>query len=87
MTDKCQEQERIGPEDVTKGIALHNPRRGQRKRSNSGLRKEAVMTARLASESRTPAKSGVLGRRESGTRIQSHIGRRADDRNGISAGK
>lgn len=44
-----KEQERIPAEESSKGIALHNPRIAQRRRSSSGLRKEAALQARLAS--------------------------------------
>ncbi|KIW28450.1 lysophospholipase nte1 [Cladophialophora immunda] len=47
LRDKfAKERERIGPEEGTKGIALHNPTAGRR-RSSSGLRKEAATIARL----------------------------------------
>ena len=47
LRDKfAKERERIGPEEVTKGIALHNPTAGRR-RSSTGLRKDAATTARL----------------------------------------
>jgi lysophospholipid hydrolase len=46
------ERERLGDEDITKGIALHNPVTNRR-RSSSSLRKEAALAARIAS-SRTP---------------------------------
>ncbi|KAB5532628.1 lysophospholipase NTE1 [Coniochaeta sp. 2T2.1] len=39
------ERERIGEEDVGKGIALHNARAGRRRRSNTTLRKEAALQA------------------------------------------
>lgn len=39
--------ERLGAEDTTKGIALHNPNT-TRRRSSSGLRKDAALAARLA---------------------------------------
>lgn len=40
-----REKERIGPEDGSKGIALHNARAGRRRRSSASMRKEAVMHA------------------------------------------
>jgi lysophospholipid hydrolase len=40
-----RERERIGEEDVSKGIALHNARVGRRRRSTATLRKEAVLQA------------------------------------------
>ncbi|EXJ59800.1 lysophospholipase nte1 [Cladophialophora yegresii CBS 114405] len=47
LRDKfSKERERIGPEEGTKGIALHNPTAGRR-RSSSGLRRDAATTARL----------------------------------------
>lgn len=56
LKDKfSKERERLGDEDITKGIALHNPVTNRR-RSSSGLRKEAALAARLAS-SRTADKT------------------------------
>ncbi|KAJ9611295.1 phosphatidylcholine and lysophosphatidylcholine phospholipase [Cladophialophora chaetospira] len=47
LRDKfAKERERIGPEEGTKGIALHNPTAGRRK-SSTGLRRDAATTARL----------------------------------------
>lgn len=40
-----RERERIGEEDVSKGIALHNARAGRRRRSTATLRKEAAFQA------------------------------------------
>lgn len=40
-----RERERIGEEDVSKGIALHNSRAGRRRRSSTTLRKEAALQA------------------------------------------
>ncbi|KAJ5119336.1 Lysophospholipase nte1 [Penicillium atrosanguineum] len=52
LKDKfMRERDRLGPEDVCKGIALHNPSAGRR-RSSSSLKKDAVLQARLAGESR-----------------------------------
>lgn len=42
------EKERQGSEEEMKGIALHNPGAGQRRRSSSGLRKGIATQARLA---------------------------------------
>lgn len=44
----AKETERTGPEEEMKGIALHNPGAGRRRRSNSTLRKGAAGHARLA---------------------------------------
>ncbi|KAJ5151605.1 Lysophospholipase nte1 [Penicillium capsulatum] len=47
LKDKfMRERDRLGPEEVGKGIALHNPFMGRR-RSSSSLRKEAVLQARM----------------------------------------
>lgn len=55
LKDKfMRERDRLGPEEVCKGIALHNPSAGRR-RSSSSLKKDAVLQARLASESRPVA--------------------------------
>lgn len=40
-----RERERIGEEDVSKGIALHNAHAGRRRRSTAALRKEAALQA------------------------------------------
>ena len=40
-----RERERIGEEEVGKGIALHNARTGRRRRSTTTLRKEAALQA------------------------------------------
>ncbi|KAL1588971.1 hypothetical protein WHR41_02050 [Cladosporium halotolerans] len=45
------EKERVPAEEGMKGIALHNPLLTQRKRSGSGLRRDAVMQSRMASRS------------------------------------
>ncbi|OQD72332.1 hypothetical protein PENPOL_c001G05230 [Penicillium polonicum] len=51
LKDKfTRERERLGPEEVGKGIALHNPSVSRRGRSSSTLRKEAFLQARVASE-------------------------------------
>lgn len=55
-----QEQERIGPEDRMKGIALHNPRAHHRKRSSSGLRREAAVHSHMASRSGPSGPSATL---------------------------
>ena len=48
LKDKfMKERDRLGPEEITKGIALHNPSAGRRRRSSSSLRKEAVLHARM----------------------------------------
>lgn len=48
LRDKfAKERDRIGPDEGTGGIALHNPTAGRR-RSSSGLRRDAGVTARLA---------------------------------------
>jgi lysophospholipid hydrolase len=43
----AKERERMGPDEGLKGIALHNPGAGRRRRSSSTLRKEAAMQARI----------------------------------------
>ena len=53
-----KERDRIGPEEGTKGIALHNPSAGNRRRSASTLRKEAALAARLTQRSEMPPISG-----------------------------
>ncbi|EXJ84899.1 lysophospholipase nte1 [Capronia epimyces CBS 606.96] len=65
LRDKfAKERDRIGPEEGTKGIALHNPR-ANRRRSSSGLRKEAATAARLAAargNSALTSRSSALAR-------------------------
>jgi len=49
LKDKfAKETERIGPEEGMKGIALHNPGAGRRRKSSVSLRKGAAAHARLA---------------------------------------
>ncbi|KAJ9637956.1 uncharacterized protein PV06_04537 [Exophiala oligosperma] len=48
-----KERDRIGPEELTKGIALHNPS-VNRRRSSSGLRREAAIAARAAAARGAP---------------------------------
>ncbi|EMC93099.1 hypothetical protein BAUCODRAFT_273535 [Baudoinia panamericana UAMH 10762] len=49
LKDKFRkEQERIDPEDGSKGIALHNPRIAQRRRTSSSLRRGTAAKARFA---------------------------------------
>lgn len=43
-----KEKERLGPEDGSKGIALHNPAVNRRRRSSSTLRKDTALHIRLA---------------------------------------
>lgn len=58
LRDKfARDVERLGSEDITRGIALHNPVTN-RKRSSSGLRKEAALAARLASARQIPSTIG-----------------------------
>lgn len=53
LKDKfTRERDRLGPEEVCKGIALHNPSVGRRRRSSSSLIKDAVLHARIAGTSR-----------------------------------
>ncbi|KAJ9199415.1 hypothetical protein DTO164E3_4727 [Paecilomyces variotii] len=53
LKDKfAKERDRLGVEEGTKGLALHNPSAGRRRRSSSSLRKEAALHARLAASKR-----------------------------------
>lgn len=57
----AKERERIGPEDSTKGIALHNPRIVQRRRrAGSDMRRDAAVHARMAT-ARSPSDREVNG--------------------------
>lgn len=47
-----QERERLGPNDDSKGIALHNPQAHRRRRSSSSLRKEAALQTKIAASRR-----------------------------------
>ncbi|PYH49831.1 lysophospholipase [Aspergillus saccharolyticus JOP 1030-1] len=56
LKDKfIKERDRLGPEEVTKGIALHNPFSGRRNRSSSFRRKEAALHAKLGVSRRPTA--------------------------------
>ncbi|OQE46124.1 hypothetical protein PENCOP_c001G08092 [Penicillium coprophilum] len=51
LKDKfTRERDRLGLEEIGKGIALHNPSVSRRGRSRSTLRKEAFLQAKVASE-------------------------------------
>ncbi|KAJ5376058.1 Lysophospholipase nte1 [Penicillium cosmopolitanum] len=53
LKDKfMRERDRLGPEEVVKGIALHNPFAGRRRRSSSSLRKDVVLQSRMTSDQR-----------------------------------
>lgn len=64
-----REKERIGPEDGSKGIALHNPGAGRRRRSSTSLRKEAALhsLSALGSLSISSAMSDVPPSRDLGS--------------------
>jgi lysophospholipid hydrolase len=47
-----QERERLGPNDDSKGIALHNPQTHRRRRSSSSLRKDASLQTKIAASRR-----------------------------------
>ncbi|KAL1953701.1 hypothetical protein VTO42DRAFT_2336 [Malbranchea cinnamomea] len=49
LKDKFREdRERLGPEEAMKGIALHNPAAGRRRRSSSSLIREAALHAKMS---------------------------------------
>ncbi|TGZ84609.1 lysophospholipase nte1 [Ascodesmis nigricans] len=50
-----KERERSAPEDSMKGIVLHNPHTGRRRRSSATLRKEAAVHARVAAAKGSPS--------------------------------
>ena len=53
LKDKfIKERDRLGPEEVTKGIALHNPFVQRRRLSASSLRKEAALHAKMPASKR-----------------------------------
>jgi lysophospholipid hydrolase len=67
LKDKfTRERDRLRPEEVGKGIALHNPVVGRRRRSSSSLRKEAVLQARMANanEQRSATPAALTPRRQ-----------------------
>uniref|UniRef100_A0A093UXF5 Lysophospholipase NTE1 n=1 Tax=Talaromyces marneffei PM1 TaxID=1077442 RepID=A0A093UXF5_TALMA len=47
-----QERERLGPNDDSKGIALHNPQAHRRRRSSSSLLKEVALQTKIAASRR-----------------------------------
>jgi len=54
LKDKFRkDQERIGPEESMKGIALHNPRIVHRKRTNSNLQRDAAIKARFTTRNKS----------------------------------
>ncbi|KAI9683880.1 MAG: phosphatidylcholine and lysophosphatidylcholine phospholipase [Trizodia sp. TS-e1964] len=82
LKDKFQkEKERIGPEDGSKGIALHNSNAGRRRRSSSTLRREAATQSRIAALRSTPDNSPTFA-----TGAPARYSAFGPDLNGISAG-
>ncbi|PPJ57422.1 hypothetical protein CBER1_01373 [Cercospora berteroae] len=55
--------ERVEPEDLTKGIALHNPRMTQGRRASSSLHRDVAMRARMSSQNGTLNSAEVGGER------------------------
>lgn len=70
----AHERERLGSAEEMKGIALHNPGAGQRRRSSSSLRKDILAQAKLAA---------VRNSNQSDNANSSAI---ADQRSGVSPG-
>jgi lysophospholipid hydrolase len=68
------EKDRIGPEEITKGIALHNPRTGGRRRSST-MKTELAASARISA-------AMAASERKSDRRTSSP----ENERTGISAG-
>ena len=59
LKDKfIKERDRLGPEEITKGIALHNPSIVRRRLSSSSLRKEAALHAKMAASKRPNSSRG-----------------------------
>lgn len=77
-----KERERIGPEEVIKGLALHNPRLNRRRRASSTLRKEAAAHARVAAARLTPL--GPVKASNTPARVSSPAPN--GDRNSVNAG-
>jgi lysophospholipid hydrolase len=74
------EKERTKPEERLKGIALHNPGAGRRRRASSTLRKEATLQVRIA-ESRSKRLSSPDSSRTRQALVSPEI-----ERKGVSAG-
>ncbi|KAF2210596.1 hypothetical protein CERZMDRAFT_45031 [Cercospora zeae-maydis SCOH1-5] len=55
--------ERVEPEDLAKGIALHNPRMTQRRRVSSSLHRDVAMRARMSAQNGTLNSAEVGGER------------------------
>lgn len=55
----AQETERIGPDEGMKGIALHNPGAGRRRRSSVSLRRGTAAQARLAAARGAQLDAGI----------------------------
>ncbi|KAK4542550.1 phosphatidylcholine and lysophosphatidylcholine phospholipase [Oleoguttula mirabilis] len=54
LKDKFRtDQDRLEPEEVMKGIALHNPRIAQRRRASSNLQRDAAMHAHFSAQNGT----------------------------------
>lgn len=81
LKDKfIKERDRLGPEEITKGIALHNPSIVRRRLSSSSLRKEAALHAKMAASKRPNSSRGQEG-------SASHHGGGGGDRDmGVSPG-
>ncbi|RDW64213.1 lysophospholipase NTE1 [Coleophoma crateriformis] len=61
-----REKERIGADEGTKGIALHNVNAGRRRRSSTGLRREATLHALSKQSSNTPGSNPELSQSHEG---------------------
>ncbi|KAF2429202.1 lysophospholipase NTE1 [Tothia fuscella] len=70
----AKERERMGPDEGLKGIALHNPGAGRRRRSSSTLRREAALQAR------------ILASRSKNVQSPVNVGSPEAERVGVSAG-
>jgi lysophospholipid hydrolase len=82
LKDKfAKETERIGPEEGMKGIALHNPGAGRRRKTSVSLRKGAAAHARLAA-----ARGAPDLRNETTGRVRSPEPEPVGGSDGISAG-
>ena len=64
LKDKFRKDlERVEPEELTKGIALHNPRIAQRRRTSSTLQRDVAMRARMSAANGTLNSTEVGGER------------------------
>ena len=77
-----KDRERAGPEEVMKGIALHNPT-SHRRRSSSSLRKEVALSTRLSAARRPYSENHNISPGDLVSNIQPMRRTSQDGRNGL----